>query len=470
MIKKITLSDREFLELKAIIYKESGIQTKDEQRENLEYKLSSRLQEHNLSSFREYHQLLLRNKSEIQAMINAVTTNETYFFREMRHFKFLKNEILPKVKYDTFRCWSAAGSNGAEAYSIAMLIDSTLSSYKNYEVLVSDINDNVLNYAKRGVYPLKFAKKIPQEFLKAYCQKGQNKFEGSFRIGDKIRSSMIYRHINLTAPINPDIGVFDVIFLRNMIIYFEDKDKKLIVENVIKQLKEGGYLFMGHSESLNRITDKVTQISPSIYQKKAKIASQYTPPKRSWLNKTTEKVIAIGSSMGGLSVIEDMIYLLPENIPPILIVQHMSRDIVPSLISKLSARAKVKIKEAKDDESIEQGCIYFAPYNRHLSIKKISKGMYKTILKDGGKVSNHKPSIDVLFESFALEVRSHAQAFILTGMGNDGVEGIKKIKASGGKTYAQDEESCEVFGMSKLAIQEGVIDKVISSSEITSYI
>jgi chemotaxis protein methyltransferase CheR len=462
----VSLSDKEFLELKNIIYKESGIQVKEDQRENLEFKLASRLIEYNLKSFKEYHNLLVKNKAEIQTMINAVTTNETYFFRELRHFKFLKNEILPTVKYDLFRCWSAAGSNGAEAYSIAMEIDSNLSNYKNYEVVISDINDNVLKYAKRGIYPLKFAKKIPEEYLKSYCLKGKNEFSGSFKISDKIKNNIVYKHINLTDHINPQLGMFDVIFLRNMIIYFDDKEKKLIVENVIKHLKDGGYLFMGHSESLHRITDKVFQVSPSIYQKGVKNKEIKKMPKSSF-NKVSAKVVAIGSSMGGLSIIEDTLLALQENTPPILIVQHMSRDILPSLISKLSQKCKVKIKEAQNDEIIEQGRVYFAPFNKHLSIKNISHGIYKTILTDGNKVANHKPSIDILFNSLANEVKRHSIAFILSGMGNDGVEGIKNIKLSGGLTYAQDEESCEVFGMAKLAIDNGSISKVITPDKIS---
>jgi len=470
MRKKILLSDKEFLELKFIIHKESGIQTLDEQREALEFKLASRLELHKFNSFREYHKFLIRNKSEIQAMINAVTTNETYFFRELRHFKFLKKEILPQVKYDLFRCWSAAGSNGAEAYSIAMEIDANLSSYKNFEIVMSDINDNVLNYAKKGIYPIKFAKKIPKEYLKAYCLKGKNNFEGSFKISDKIKNRIIYKHINLITTINSELGKFDVIFLRNMIIYFGDKEKKLIVENVIQHLKDGGYLFMGHSESLHRITDKVYQISPSIYKKGKKPDNISTSMPKSSFNKISEKVIAIGSSMGGLSVLEEVLSMLDENIPPILIVQHISRDTLSTTIQKLSYKCKVKLKIAQHDETIERSTVYFAPYNKHLSIKKLSQGMYKTIISDEARVSNHKPSIDVLFNSFAIEVKSHATAFILTGMGNDGVDGMKNLKDSGAKTYAQDEESSEVFGMAKIAIDLGYIDKVISSKDIPKYI
>jgi len=265
--KNIKIKDKEFEKLKELIYTKSGIFMDDDHKELIEHKLSNRLILNNLDSFDQYHDFLLQDTAEMQAMINAVTTNETYFFREQKHYDFLKEVVLPKVKYDLFRSWSAAGSNGAEAYSTAMHIDANLSGYQNWEVVTSDINSEILEFSKRGIYPIKFAKKIPMEYLKKYWLKGQNEDEGFFKIIDKIKKRMKYMHINLTGTIPSEIGMFDVIFLRNMIIYFDDKHKKIIVENVLKQLKKGGYLFMGHSESLYRVTDKVVQIKPSIYQK-----------------------------------------------------------------------------------------------------------------------------------------------------------------------------------------------------------
>ena len=265
--QKISISSKEFLQIKNLIYEKSGIRIIDEDIVHLENKLQDRLALYNMSKFRDYYNLLLKNPEELQAMINTVTTNETYFYREERHFDFLKKEILPKVKYEKFRCWSAAGSNGAEGYSIAMDVDFTLSTYQNWEVLITDINDEVLNYAKEAKYPLKYAKRIPKEYLRQYCLKGQNEEEGFFRINDKLKRNIIFKQLNLLDIRDSDLGVFDVIFLRNMIIYFDDTEKKIIVENVIKYLKKGGYLFMGHSESLYRITNKVQHISPSIDQK-----------------------------------------------------------------------------------------------------------------------------------------------------------------------------------------------------------
>jgi len=265
--KNIHIKEKEFEKLKDLIYSKTGIYMTEEHKELIEHKLSNRLIHNNLSSFDEYYELLLKNTAEMQAMINAVTTNETYFFREKKHYDFLKDTVLPKVKYELFRVWSAAGSIGAEAYSAAMHINSNLKAYQNWEIVVSDINSEVLEFARKGIYPMKFARKIPIQYLKEYCLKGINEDDGFFRIKDSIKKRMKFVRANLTEPLPEEFGMFEVIFLRNMIIYFDDKHKKLIVENVLEHLKKGGYLFMGHSESLYRITDKVTQIKPSIYQK-----------------------------------------------------------------------------------------------------------------------------------------------------------------------------------------------------------
>lgn len=268
--RNIKFSEKEFHKLKNIIYEKSGIFITSEHQEGLENRLGSRLDHYNLDSFDKYYDVMTNDDREMQTVINMATTNETYFFREHKHYEFLKEEILPKVKYDLFRSWSAAGSNGAEAYSTAMLIDSNLSAYQNWEVVTSDINDEVLEFSKRAIYPMRFAKKIPIEYLKNYCQRGQNEDEGFFKIGEKIKKHLKYMHINLTGTMPSELGMFDVVFLRNMIIYFDDAHKKVIVENVIRHLKPGGYLFMGHSESLYRITDNVTQVRPSIYKKTSK--------------------------------------------------------------------------------------------------------------------------------------------------------------------------------------------------------
>lgn len=264
----VILNDKEFRNIQKIIYDKCGINISIEQKSLLEHKLRKRLKRCTMDCFTKYYTKLNNDHIELQEMINVVTTNETYFFRERKHFDFLKNEILPNFKLDTFTCWSAAGSIGAEAYSTAMVIDDTLESWKNYKILYSDINSEVLTQAKSGIYSLKLASKIPQEYLEKYCKKGFDENDGLFTINEKLKNNIEFSLINLIEPINTNINEqFDLIFLRNIIIYFDEENKKKIVQNCIKKLKPSGYLFMGHSESLYHITDHVEQIEPSIYKK-----------------------------------------------------------------------------------------------------------------------------------------------------------------------------------------------------------
>ena len=460
-MKRLVLEKVEFIQLQELIYKYLGIEIEEKQQDYLEFKLNERLEILDIKSFKEYFRFVFKNKDERQNIVNLITTNETYFFREQKHFEFLQNEIIPKIKYETFRCWSAASSTGVEAYSIAMVLESHLSSYKNYEIVASDINTEVLEIAKKAVYPIKLAQKIPKKYLQSYCQRGKNQFDGYFKVKEKIQEKVTFKKINLFEKVSEDIGKFDLIFLRNVILYFNDEEKKTILENTLKHLNDGGYLFMGHSESLSRITNKVVQVSPSIYKKLPKSKENLFVP--------VSKVVAIGSSMGGLQVIKDTLVKLKKNTPPILIAQHMSKDIVSKLIKNLSTECEMTLQIAKHGEHIKYGYVYFAPYSKHLSIRKLSKGVYELVLSDTQKVSNHKPSIDVLFHSLAKEVMKDADAFILSGMGNDGVEGILAVKENGGNTFAQDEQSSDVFGMSKLAIKRGV-SKVIASSEMAYHI
>jgi chemotaxis protein methyltransferase CheR len=136
-----------------------------------------------------------------------------------------------------------------------------------YEIVCTDINADVVKTAQIGLYPEKFIPQIPQKYLKKHCMRGNGKYEGNFIILDQLKSNLLFRRMNLLEKCSSDMGEFDVIFLRNMLIYFDAPEKKMIVENVISRLKHGGYLFIGHSESLFNISNSVTQVKPTIYRK-----------------------------------------------------------------------------------------------------------------------------------------------------------------------------------------------------------
>lgn len=183
------------------------------------------------------------------------------------------------------------------------------------------------------------------------------------------------------------------------------------------------------------------------------------------------KIIAIGSSTGGVQTLESILVNLEAGHQPIVITQHMPAGFTNSFGKRLNKLCKNSmVKEVENNETLECACVYIAPGDLHLELERTNTNQYKAILKDYPKVSNHKPSVDVLFKSVAKEVKQNAVAFILTGMGKDGAKGIKSIKDLGGKTYAQDEKSSIVYGMPKVAFETGGVDKQVSIEEIIEII
>ncbi|MEI8171644.1 MAG: protein-glutamate O-methyltransferase CheR, partial [Rhodoferax sp.] len=190
----------------------------------------------------------------------------TYFFREIKHFDFLREQALAaRNRAKPFRVWSAASSSGEEAYSIAMVLADCLESTP-WEILGTDISTQVLQGAARALYTMERARHIPPAYLRRFCLKGTGEHEGRLLIDRSLRSRVLFRHLNLNVPL-PNLGQFDFVFLRNVMIYFSDDTKREVVARVISTLKPGGHFCVGHSESLNNISQAVNMVSPSIYCK-----------------------------------------------------------------------------------------------------------------------------------------------------------------------------------------------------------
>jgi chemotaxis protein methyltransferase CheR len=265
------ISNRAFEKLTSLVKHHSGIHLAESKKQLVVGRLSKRLRHLNLDDYEAYHDHCIASPEELETMINTITTNETSFFRESHHFDFMRESVVGEVKKGVYRAWSAAASIGAEGYSIAMDLDDTLSPRGiEWEVVGTDINTEVLTQASAGLYPLRFTEQISESYLKRYCLKGTGKHEGEFLIDDYLRSKVHFHRANLMEPIPSDFGKFDVIFLRNMLIYFDNECKKKIVENVLRVLKPGGYLFIGHAETIGHITSLVRQVRPTIYKNESR--------------------------------------------------------------------------------------------------------------------------------------------------------------------------------------------------------
>jgi len=234
-------------------------------------RLAKRLLHYDLPTYGEYYQLLNTGQypQEFQLMVNILTTNETYFFREPKHFEFIQQQIIKSWQGDYFRLWSAASSTGEESYSIGMILAEGL-GIRKWEIFGSDVNTDVLESARKGVYLMDRLDNMDQRYLNKYCLKGVRSQEGYFRVDEKIRKRVSFDQINLKTPLPKNLGKFDVIFLRNVLIYFDTATKQDIVQRVISALKPGGYFFISHSETLHSIKTELSMIMPSIYQKPCK--------------------------------------------------------------------------------------------------------------------------------------------------------------------------------------------------------
>ncbi|MYM41553.1 CheR family methyltransferase [Duganella qianjiadongensis] len=264
----VALTNKEFSQFQRFIYDAAGISMADGKQALVSGRLAKRLAHHQLSSYGDYLRMLENrdHSGELQIAVDLLTTNETYFFREPKHFALLR-ELAEQARAARrgMRVWSAASSTGEEPYSIAMVLADVLGEGA-WEVLGTDISTRVLERARRGHYPMERASGIPLDLLRRFCLKGQGKEAGTMLVEKALRQRVQFMHLNLNQPL-PKLGSFDVIFLRNVMIYFNLETKRQLVARLMTHLRPGGYLLIGHSETLNDINDALQAVAPSIYRK-----------------------------------------------------------------------------------------------------------------------------------------------------------------------------------------------------------
>jgi chemotaxis protein methyltransferase CheR len=257
----------EFLLFRDLLYNQVGINLTPAKKTLLETRLGNRLVRLGLHTFFDYYQFVLsgQGESELQMLIDLLTTNETFFFREPAHFDYLREKILPQYRYMPLKVWSAACSSGEEAYSLAMLLHDQHEG-ACWELIGSDVSQRVLEKAKAGHYQMMRHEGIPQSYLKKYCLRGTGAHDGTLLINKALRERVQFSQVNLNAQLTT-MGQFDIIFLRNVLIYFNPEKKADIVKRIANQIKAGGYLFISHTENLQGIDAGLRIIRPSIFRK-----------------------------------------------------------------------------------------------------------------------------------------------------------------------------------------------------------
>jgi len=276
---RATLNERQFKQLSAFIERELGIKMPVTKKIMLESRLQKRLRVLRVSSFEEYLELVFGPdgaQSEMLHMIDAVTTNKTDFFREPDHFRNLLGMILPE-RYgmdgwggrEPLRVWSTASSTGEEPYTLAMVLEEFRSHHSDfsYRILATDISTDVLERGRQAIYTEDRVEPVPPAYRQKYLLRSRNRSDGLIRVKPELRSRVTFQRVNLMSD---DFGLreqFEVIFCRNVIIYFDRSNQIRLIRKLFDHLRPGGYLFLGHSETLAGVELPFRSVAPTIYRK-----------------------------------------------------------------------------------------------------------------------------------------------------------------------------------------------------------
>lgn len=276
----IQISDELFLKLGRMITEKYGIKMSAEKKIMFQARLQRRLRELDIKSFDEYARRLFTTEHdsvEISILADYISTNKTDFFREKEHFQFITDHVLQEIfcekqtnSFFQLKLWSAGCSSGQEAYSMAITLEEFMQSRNfrfDYSIVATDISGRMLKTARQAVYPMSQVEEIPLEVKKRYFLKSKSLIDQKVRIVKNLRDRVKPAYLNLMDNVYVLDAQFDLIFLRNTLIYFEHQIQQQVLTKILDKLKIGGYLFIGHSESLINMNLPIRSIAPSVYVK-----------------------------------------------------------------------------------------------------------------------------------------------------------------------------------------------------------
>lgn len=264
------LSRKGFDSVTRLFHKVSGIQLAETKQALVVGRLQKLAQEAGDASLEAYVERMTSPNApaaEMTKLIDRLTTNETYFFREPQHYNDLADRLRAHVAQrpgKEFLVWSAASSSGEEAYSCAMLMADILGLKSPWTVIGTDLSTAMVDSARKGLYDMDRARMVPEDYLKRFCLRGQGEFQGHLLVSKALRDRVRFQPANLMQPL-PQLPAFDVIFLRNVLIYFDNEAKAQIVRSVLTQLRPQGVLYTGHAESLSTLNLPVRALATAIH-------------------------------------------------------------------------------------------------------------------------------------------------------------------------------------------------------------
>ena len=270
------LGDADYEFLRRLVYDHSRINLGPDKRALVSGRVAKRLRALNLPGYREYCRLLksAAGADELTDLVDVISTNHTHFFREGKHFDWLRTDLLPQWRLshppaEPFRAWSAASSSGEEPYTLAIILAEFFGLEGNWTIDATDISTRVLARAEQAIYGAEKVTPVRPELLRRYFQRGVGSWAGSYRLREPLRRHVRFQHLNLLQPRYPFAGRFHLIFCRNVMIYFDRPTQETLIEKLTHQLEPGGHLLVGHSESLSAVHHSLRQLQPAIYLKPA---------------------------------------------------------------------------------------------------------------------------------------------------------------------------------------------------------
>lgn len=269
------LNDREYEFLRQVVYEHSRINLGPDKRALVSARVGKRLRALKLGGYGDYCRWLqsAAGGEELSNLVDVISTNHTNFFREEKHFEFLQNRFLPEWHRqhaspgETLRVWSAASSSGEEPYTLAIVLAEFFGISPGWNIEATDISTRILERASKAVYDAEKVRPIRPELLRRYFQRGTGDWDGHYRVKEVLRQQVNFRHLNLLQAHYPFREHFHLIFCRNVMIYFDRPTQELLVGKLTQHLEPGGFLIVGHSESLNGIRHSLRQLQPTIYFK-----------------------------------------------------------------------------------------------------------------------------------------------------------------------------------------------------------
>jgi chemotaxis protein methyltransferase CheR len=261
------LSGNAFKKIQAFFQQQSGIFLPNHKQQLVVTRLRSHMLSLGFKEFDSYSTYLINaaTRDERTQVVDLLTTNETYFFREPEHFKQLTDTMVPSITHRPLRVWCAAASSGEEPYSLAMALNEKLGAH-GWELTASDISTRMLETAEQGLYRMQRLEFMPPEYLRKYCRKGVGPYDGMFMVDADLRQRVNFTQHNLLESA-ANLGQFDIIFVRNVLIYFDSDVKNQVLRNLYAQLRPGGWLVTSHSESLNGLDTPLKLMRPSLYRR-----------------------------------------------------------------------------------------------------------------------------------------------------------------------------------------------------------